>query len=117
MADTRSSSTVDTEVAHAAEVMPQAMVPYQKSYIPVATQTGPARPARPPAAFSAAMGQPRSMTRLALATTLQAGIISAGLYAAGIRKPSQLILGSLASSATLSLILTGYHAARARRTW
>lgn len=115
------STTYETEGVSEvvnSKVVQQAIAPYQATYIPVATQVGPVRhSALPQAPFAAAMGQPRALTRLALATGLRAGIIGVGLYAVGVRKPSQLLLGSLASSATLSLMLTGYHAARTRRTW
>lgn len=115
--DTTATQVESAQVERPAEVVSQSIQAYQP-YIPVATQIGPARPSGlPQASFAAAMGQPKALRRLAVATTLRAGLIAGALYAVGVRKPSQLIVGSLASSASLSLMLTGYHAARARRTW
>jgi hypothetical protein len=68
------------------------------------------------APFGAVMGKPGGLTKLALATGIRAGLIGLGCYVAGIRgKP--LVLGSLAASTTLSLMLVGHHAIRSRRTW
>ena len=93
----------------------------RESFIPVATQIGPPRPGPifgiPTAPYDAAAGRPRALARVALGTVLRAVPIGVGVYAIGVRNKKHLILGSLAASATLSLLLTGYHAARTGRTW
>ena len=97
----------------------QAIAQYQPSGIPVAFQTGPGRPNINIglASYDAVQGKPRALARLALGTVLRAGAIGIGCYAVGIRDKKQLVLGSLAASAGISLVLTGYHAARTGRTW
>jgi len=104
---------------------PPRQVPYT---IPVATLQGQPvgsdipRPMRPAvvlsqAPYDAAVGKPRGLARLAIGTVLRAGLIGAACYAVGVRDTKQLVVGSLASSATLSLLLTGYHATRTQRSW
>jgi hypothetical protein len=97
----------------------QAIAPYEHTGIPVAVQIGSPRPSVQIsiAPYDAAVGKPRALARLALGTVLRAGAIGLGAYAVGVRDKKQLVVGSLAASATLSLILTGYHAVRTRRSW
>lgn len=64
----------------------------------------------PQAAYGVAQGMPGALTQLAMGTALRAGLIGLGFYVAGVRGWKPLVVGSVASSATLSLLLSAHHA-------
>jgi hypothetical protein len=68
----------------------------------------------PSAPYQLVQGVPGSWRGIVQATLLRGVLIGGGLYIAGVRSPTQLGLGALAASGTLSLLQVASHAARAR---
>lgn len=107
------------------------IVPATESYVPVGTaerfspyyssrfkKQGPQVIGIPQAAFGVATQAPNALKNLAISTLGRAALFAGGMYLVGIKTPKQLIVGSLASSATLSALLTLHHAyAASKRTW
>ena len=70
----------------------------------------------PAAPYAFAHGQPGAWKGLLGGAILRAGLIGAGFYAGGVREPTMLVAGSLASSATISGLLVLVHAIRAQKS-
>lgn len=71
----------------------------------------------PQAPYAVATNQRNAWKSLAIGTAGRAALFATGMYLVGIKSPKQLAIGSIASSATLSLLLTLHHAYAAKRTW
>ena len=70
----------------------------------------------PAAPYAFAHGQPGAWKGLLGGAVLRAGLIGAGFYAGGVREPTTLVAGSLASSVTISSLLVLAHVIRAQKS-
>ena len=61
-------------------------------------------------------GRPGGMTDLAIGTAVRAGLIGLGFYLTGTKDLKKVVVGSLASSGIVTLVLLAGHAVVSRRS-